>query len=491
MATTHRWTPEAEPPESRTSLAGAEKLEFGALAEVDLWGPDALPTDSERLLSRQEWSLACRIVASKGFSKSELLPRFLLHICKECLLGRESEITEQRVGIQIFNRPADYNPGEDNIVRSYARLLRKRLDAYFAGEGASEPIRITIPRGGYIPSFESNAGKRERPSVAPRPSIAEEELSSVPRAEAISVKPAVEDGVRTGPDAQRPWRPDWLSGIAGIVIGFLLALAGGMGVHAIVTRPQQGPAHILWAQMFQRDRNTLIIPADSGLGILENLTRHLVGVEEYANGSYRSELQLPPGLDAANFNDLSRQRYTSVVDLDIASKLTMLPEFIPSRTQIRYARGITTEDFKNSNVVLLGSKHTNPWVSLFEGKLNFNLEYTPNVDESYVLNEHPDGAEQKVYRNGTDTVASHTFGTIAYLPGLEGAGHILIIQGLNMAATQAAADVLFNAGIIQPVLQQARLANGALRPFELLVETTSVGAAAPDARIVATRIYPQ
>ncbi len=84
-----------------------------------------------------------------------------------------------------------------------------------------------------------------------------------------------------------------------------------------------------------------------------------------------------------------------------------------------------------------------------------------------------------------------TFGTIAYLPGLEGAGHILIIQGLNMAATQAAADVLFNAGIIQPVLQQARLANGALRPFELLVETTSVGAAAPDARIVATRIYPQ
>ena len=71
--------------------------------------------------------------------------------------------------------------------------------------------------------------------------------------------------------------------------------------------------------------------------------------------------------------------------------------------------------------------------------------------------------------------------------GTEG---VLIIQGLNMAATQAAADALFDAGIIQPVLQKAKLPHGALRPFELLIETTSVGAAAPGVRIVATRIYP-
>ena len=60
-----------------------------------------------------------------------------------------------------------------------------------------------------------------------------------------------------------------------------------------------------------------------------------------------------------------------------------------------------------------------------------------------------------------------------------------------MAATQAAADMLFNAPGIQPVLQQARLPGGALRPFELLVETTSIGATAPTAQIVATRIYQQ
>jgi hypothetical protein len=246
---------------------------------------------------------------------------------------------------------------------------------------------------------------------------------------------------------------------------------------------------VVWKQLFQPDRNTLIVPSDSGLGILQNLSRHLVSVEQYANGSYVSEMPLPAGVDARNFNDLARERYTSVVSLNIASQLTRLPEFIPDRAQIRYARSITAEDIENSNVILLGSKHTNPWVSLFEKRLAFRLEYTPEVDASYVLNEHPAGAEQKMYRNSTDANSNVTYGTIAYLPSLDGPSHVLIVQGLNMAATQAAADLLFNGQAIQAVLKQATQRDGSLRPFELLIETTSIGATAPGAQIVATRIY--
>jgi hypothetical protein len=58
-----------------------------------------------------------------------------------------------------------------------------------------------------------------------------------------------------------------------------------------------------------------------------------------------------------------------------------------------------------------------------------------------------------------------------------------------MAGTQAAADTLSNASIIKPILQQATLPNGKLRSFEVLVETTSIGATAPSAQLVATRLY--
>jgi hypothetical protein len=276
-----------------------------------------------------------------------------------------------------------------------------------------------------------------------------------------------------------------------LVAGALLTSAGWWGVYAVQARRELGPSHTLWAQLFQQNRNTLIVPSDSGLGILQNITRHLVSVEEYANGSYLADLNAAPGLDPQNLNDLSRERYTSVVSLNITSRLTRLPEFIANRTEVRFARSITAEDIKNSNVILLGSKHTNPWVALFDKRLAFRLEYTPKVDESYVLNEHPSGMEQKIYRNSTGAASNHTYGAIAYLPNLDGAGHILIIQGLNMAATQAAADSLFNADVIRPILRQAAIPGGTLRPFELLVETTSIGATAPGAQIIATRIYPQ
>jgi len=452
----------------------------------------AQATNLDQLPLREEWQLACRVAASKELSSSGRLPRFLLYVCEQYLLGKSSEITEQRIGTTIFNRPNGYDPGEDNIVRSYARTLRKRLDAHFEGEGSHETMRIAIPRGGYVPVFLSNPGRPAPVSAIDREVNAGERSAPVDGPVVIDDRAPAMHVMRSGKsDSRLSWRRQWISSLAGVAAGVLLASAGWLGMHTFQLNREQGPAHAVWAQLFQENRNTLIVAADSGLGILENLTRHPVDVNEYANGSFLAEMQPPPGLDERNLNDLRRQRYTSVVDLNIASALTRLPEFIASRTQIRYARSVTAEDIKNSNVVLLGSKHTNPWVSLFEARLNFTFEYMPEVDDSYIVNEHPSGAEQKIYRNSTDETSNRTYGTIAYLPDLDGAGHVLIIQGLNMAGTQAAADTLFNANVIKPVLRQAALPNGKLRPFELLVETTSIGATAPSAQLIATRIYPQ
>jgi hypothetical protein len=442
----------------------------------------------EEFRSREEWQLACRIAASKGLCKSELLPKFLLYVCERYLRGESQEITEQRIGTQIFNRAPNYNPGEDNIVRSYARLLRRRLDEYFEGEGRNEPMRMAIPRGGYIPTFPSGTAVPEAISKGPRQEVADvDEMLSVPQAAIEVPRARIKERGRA---SERASRFSWPSIFLGVGLGLLIAMAGWAGIHSMRAEKKQEAAHEVWEQLFQTNRNTLIVPSDSGLGILENLSGHLVNLGEYASGAYLSEMKPPAGMDQDNFNDLRRQRYTSVVALDITSMLTQLPEYIANRSQVRYARNITTEDIKHANVILIGSKHTNPWVSLFERRLNFKLEYTPEVDQSFVVNERPTDAEQKVYRNGTDATANSTYGAIAYLPSLDGVGHVLIIQGLNMAATQAAAETLFNAKAMKPILQQASLPNGQLKSFELLIETSSINATAPGSQIIATRFYP-
>src|SRR5262245_64532131 len=76
-----------------------------------------------------------------------------MYVCRCALENRIDEISEQRIDERVFERAPDYNPNEDNIVRSQARLLRRKLEAYFASEGEQEPVVLRIPKGGYTPEF--------------------------------------------------------------------------------------------------------------------------------------------------------------------------------------------------------------------------------------------------------------------------------------------------------------------------------------------------
>ena len=69
------------------------------------------------------WQLVQRIVTSQHFVKSARLQEFLLYVCRCALEDRGSEISEQKIGERVFQRPPDYSPNEDNIVRSQARLF--------------------------------------------------------------------------------------------------------------------------------------------------------------------------------------------------------------------------------------------------------------------------------------------------------------------------------------------------------------------------------
>jgi hypothetical protein len=99
--------------------------------------------------------LVSRIASSVTFEKSPRLRSFFLHVCRCALEDKPEEATEQQIGIHVYGRPAGYNPNEDNIVRSQARVLRMKLEHHFANEGKHESIVINIPKGQYLPIFEN------------------------------------------------------------------------------------------------------------------------------------------------------------------------------------------------------------------------------------------------------------------------------------------------------------------------------------------------
>jgi len=96
-----------------------------------------------------------RILDSEKFAGSGKMGRFLRFVVEEAVAGRGDQVKEYTVGIEVYDKPSTYDPRVDSTVRVEAGKLRTRLAAYYDEEGKSDPIVISIPKGGYVPAFET------------------------------------------------------------------------------------------------------------------------------------------------------------------------------------------------------------------------------------------------------------------------------------------------------------------------------------------------
>jgi LuxR family maltose regulon positive regulatory protein len=92
-----------------------------------------------------------RILGFKDMKSSRQLSRFLEFVIEESLAGRESRIKERSIAIGALERDEDFDPRFDAIVRIVAGKLRRTLERYYQSDGASDELRITIPKGTYVP----------------------------------------------------------------------------------------------------------------------------------------------------------------------------------------------------------------------------------------------------------------------------------------------------------------------------------------------------
>src|SRR5260370_33214529 len=102
-----------------------------------------------------------RILSSAGFVRNERLSGFLRFIVQRHLEGKSGEIKESVVGVEVFGRAPGYDTRSDSVVRTEAARLRTRLSEYYAGEGASDPVVIELPKGGHTPAIHHREAATE------------------------------------------------------------------------------------------------------------------------------------------------------------------------------------------------------------------------------------------------------------------------------------------------------------------------------------------
>lgn len=107
---------------------------------------DGLPEDEVRRALEA-------LLSDKRLRMSGRNRRFLRFVVEEKLAGRAERIKSYAIAVDVFGRAPTFDSITDPIVRIEATRMRAALANYYR-QYADDDIRIDIPKGSYIPSFE-------------------------------------------------------------------------------------------------------------------------------------------------------------------------------------------------------------------------------------------------------------------------------------------------------------------------------------------------
>lgn len=94
-------------------------------------------------------------MSAREFRGSARMKSFLTYVVTETLEGRSTEIRAKTIAMDVYGYSADDLSKREGVVRVDAGRVRRKLDAYYKGAGASDPVVISLPVGSYAPVFTS------------------------------------------------------------------------------------------------------------------------------------------------------------------------------------------------------------------------------------------------------------------------------------------------------------------------------------------------
>lgn len=426
---------------------------------------------SETLNPDACWRVLERAAASPALKRAARLKEFLFYVGAKSLREGRTDVHEQEIGEKVFGREDSYDTSQDNIVRVSATELRKRVDAFFAADGRDEPVIFEIPRGSYTPAF------RLRPVEQPQPPAPELPAPQIQTAGAASVW---------------PWRL--------LLFGFVSVAALVLAVACFVLLKQnqsltrrihvwQGQPALtaFWSHFFSSPQQTDVVLADTSFMLVEDITKQSYSLNDYLSRSYMTRLQPLPGWqDSELMASIASHDGGSFGDFRVAQRILALDPTSPN-VFLDYARDYSADAIKRDNVILIGSRKSNPWVDLFSDQLNFAIEYDRKLGQLVVHNLHPRLGEQALYAPPTDPSASLGYSAIAFLPNPGRTACALIIEGTNSEATDAAGDFITSARSMQSFLD--KLHGKKFSYFELLLRTSRIAGTPLKAEMIAYRTY--
>lgn len=402
--------------------------------------------------------LTARILASAAFSTSPRLRSFLSYIVDCSLANHAERITEQQIGTSVFGREPAYNPGDDNIVRTQARLLRARLETYFATEGKDEPLILEIPKGSYRPVFR----ERGEPQTSAR------ESTPVPVSE----------------DKRRA---RWTHAVLALTFLVLGWIAGSLPTWTGRGAPEE-PVRFkaFWDRLLLHERTLTLVAPDIGLGLTSEIIGRDFSLADYLVKKPKQEWA---AIDHTSLRptELPDRNYTMMDAVSIGASVAELAGRRGRGISVRYARELGRRDLSGAPVVLIGNPNNNPWLELFVQRMSFSFDANSGRRPRILRNRRPREGEMGEYVHRQTEGMNEGYSVVSLRTGLDGRASVLILSGMSMEATEAAADLVLKPALLEKYVSP--LVTDRSPYFEIVVRTRNLAGTSAALEVVAVRTY--
>jgi hypothetical protein len=362
-----------------------------------------------------------RVLHSEALRHSEQHRLLLSFLVQKSIEQRGDELKEYSVGIDALKKPESYSPRRDATVRIQVGRLRTRLEEYYKSEGARDPIIFDLPKGGFKVLFQN---RRERPpdDLAPVDARLPERRSQVPLPIWICLGLSV-----------------LLAAMFGLIARFETARADR------VTRLSESlwtpELEAIWSNS-PEDKRSLTLSLGTPLFVSLNGI-----VIRDARSNLWQDDKLPPGIDrirqALKATDI-RPNYDYNGFGETVGALRLYRLLVSRGWDVTFRRSdsLSWDDFKERDVILLGSPKS---ISHLKSFRDLRIKLAFDVDESRIVNYEPARGEAASYARSPlrDTKYQGVYdgyALVTRLPGVDGAGNLMILGSPNTEGTQAACE---------------------------------------------------
>lgn len=392
------------------------------------------PTIQDDLSESEVREQLDRILRSEAFSRSRRCQEFLSFIAHLTISGEDSKINEHMIGIEVFGRGPDYNPGVDGVVRRQAHSLRRRIETYYQTEGKEDPILIDVPVGHYVPSFRRRETQSFQPLAAPAQS-----------------KPAPLFG-----------RGSWFFfGLA--VVALSSFFLGRMTAPAKVATvaPALGE---LWGPWLSASDGPLICFSSPQVGTVkhfaipvpEGAMPRRAEVPQQINAWFRRVLGIGPEGYIYISPDITATKAGEALGAITLASFFARQGLEPHAT---VSRLMSWEEFRRQNIVVLGHNEQNQLIDpLLEG-YPLQLEETQGGEKRRVVNSNPAPGEPPFFEiqyAEHEDEATVEYALISMLPGTDRRHQLLVVSGLNTQATRMGIEFLTDTSRVESLLDRMR-----------------------------------